>query len=138
MTRWVALGVLCLAFGCGSDDAGESVNIVITDASDALTDEPGDELFVLTLDSESAAIDTVGLDVVVTPPGETAIAGRYVHQDDNDDQVLDVGESLVVSEFSSTDVFNPSHAGQRIRVEVTEAIGPGRVLLVFTGEWLAD
>jgi len=119
--RWLRgsfVAVLVIgATGCGSsEDSGpDHVSIVVEDHADALTSNPSDKLFILTLSKSPKSYALADVVVYANLPGQTANQLDYTHDDGNGNGKLDVGESLQCSE-PPLNIFDATTVGKSVVV----------------------
>jgi hypothetical protein len=127
-----------LGGACVDDDQGlpdPEAEISIADDPDPLSDEGRDDLFVVTLEDAKRHLRIGHVDVLVHFHG-ASWSLNYEHVDTNFDGYWDVGESLEATE-PIQDMFNPTHVGQEIEIEVSE-LDDGNPVERATGLWLAE
>lgn len=147
--RAIATSALCAVslFACSADDEAAGPNapgppnvtyrIEVTDATSNLTSNPSDDLFVVKLTAGNALVpQELGFAMQFT--GGTQYVTRDVAlSDTNKNGRLDVGESIAVSE-GSTSIYGEGNAGQRCTVSLVRfaAGDPAEGRALATGTWL--
>ena len=115
-----------------------TVDLVLNDHQDGLTDQGGDNLFTLE-HQDGDTLDMSRLDVTVQPEGEDIWYAMEIEvSDDADgDGAFSAGDTLLVHE-PSTNFAGPAAAGSTFQVEVTYDIAGsdgGTVELLWNGTW---
>ena len=97
--RWGLMVSVLLAFGCGDDGGAGGFDAVLTDHSDALTDQPGDNVAELEVMSSDEDIALNRLLATFEDPSGTATAyDTELLVDANSDGLLGEGDTLLLIE----------------------------------------
>ena len=125
----VKLALCSLALTVGVLGCGEETKVTIEDHANALTSEPGDSLFTLTISGEDASYTFAKISVLVVTPDGDNLSITCDHDDSNSDKAWDDGESIICQE-PGINIFSETDVDKDFAVDVHETSESG-VLIKF-------
>lgn len=134
--RTLLLMVLALT-SCGVPDADSAAAATLTDASEALTDDPSDVLFELTFSTLDEPLALADVLLTVGEAGATATSLPFELEDNDGDELLSDGDVLIAVE-PEANILGVADSGTAYEVELFRETGGNTVESVWSGEWTAD
>jgi hypothetical protein len=125
---------LVVLFGCGPiESSGAAASVTVADLPAALTTQPSDGLFTLTLSNASKPYVLTDLMVSAGLPGTTEMEVNFKHEDTDGGGLFDAGESLTCTE-PIMNFFDGTTVGKAVKVGMAERRA-GTLFTVATATW---